>query len=337
MPIPPAKVLCIGVDAANPDLIRSWAADGSLPTFRTLFGRGVSGDLKGIEGFFVGSTWPSMYTGACPADHAFHYLVQLSPGTYGFHRPADHGIAKIPPFWSHLSRAGRRVAILDVPLTPLDPNLSGLQTVEWGGHDSVYGFLANPDSLTASIPSRFGRHPAGLTCDGQRRTSEEYEGFLQDLLNGVELKGRLTRHLLAEGDWDMFMQVFTESHCVGHQCWHLHDPTHPAHDPLVRKKVGDPLLRVYQAIDRALGEILEGSGDTFVLVFSAHSMSHWYGTQFLLRDILVRLGVAREPNGGRTDGPEHGWLQGTSPPMAGFRWVWRKLPDGVRRNLGPLR
>ena len=51
------------------------------------------------------------------------------------------------PFWSHLSRAGRRVAILDVPLTRIDPSINGLQVVEWGGHDSVYGFQTWPPGV----------------------------------------------------------------------------------------------------------------------------------------------------------------------------------------------
>ncbi len=70
------------------------------------------------------------------------------------------------------------------------------------------------------------------------------------------------------------MQVFTESHCVGHQCWHLHDVNHPAHDPAVLAEIGDPLRTVYAAIDAAIGDVLADAGDAFVLLLDAHGMSH---------------------------------------------------------------
>jgi predicted AlkP superfamily phosphohydrolase/phosphomutase len=59
----------------------------------------------------------------------------------------------------------------------------------------------------------------------------------------------------------------------------------------------DPLERIYVAIDRAIGEILDGAREASVMVFSGHGMRHWYGAHFLLLDILVGLGVtARAPS-----------------------------------------
>jgi predicted AlkP superfamily phosphohydrolase/phosphomutase len=95
---------------------------------------------------------------------------------------------------------------------------------------------------------------------------------------------------------------------------------------------------VYEAIDRELGRIIECAGDAFTLVFSAHGMSHWFGTQFLLDDILVELGVTSLPD--RMEGAEarrgpH--PQALSPPLAALRWLWRRLPRTARGTLGPLR
>ena len=110
---------------------------------------------------------------------------------------------------------------------------------------------------------------------------------------GVRSKTEWTRELLGQGGWDFFVQVFTEAHCVGHQCWHLHDPTHPAHDAQMAAEVGDPLRAVYQAIDTGIGRVLEKAGNASVLVVSLHGMSHAFGSQFLLRDLLIRLGLTQ--------------------------------------------
>lgn len=319
----------VGLDAMNPDLLERWCDDGSLPHLARLRARGCFARTEGIEGFYVGSTWPSFYTATTPARHGIHYLVQLDPGTYRFHRPAEGGFVRTDPFWKALGNRGRRLAILDVPLTGLDPGIDGIQTVEWGGHDSIYGFGAQPPQLAAEIEARFGLHPVGPSCDARRSSAADYRALLDRLLRGVAAKTALTQWVLAKERWDLVIQVFTEAHCVGHQCWHLHDPTHPEHDPAMIAELGDPLLAVYGAIDEAIGALLAAAPDARILVFSAHGMKHWFGAQFLLPGILARLGVAA---------PAPARPRGVSDPMVDrARDLWRRLPDPVRTILAPLR
>jgi predicted AlkP superfamily phosphohydrolase/phosphomutase len=331
MATPPSKILVLAIDAANPVLLRRWAADGTLPHLRSLMSRGLTGQTRSVEGFFIGSTWPSFYTGMTPARHGLHYLVQLQPGTYDFYRPADRGLVRCHSFWSHLSRAGRRVAVLDVPLTRLDPTVDGIHVVEWGAHDAVFGFQAWPPHIAETITSRFGAHPLGHSCDVAGRSAEQYREFVESLVRGVHAKASLTREFLQRGGWDFFMQVFTESHCIGHQCWHLHDDKHPAHDSALAATLCDPIRRIYAAIDTAIGELLEVAGDATIVVMTAHGMSHWYGAQFLLPEILLRLGVARPPSAS-SEGRGV-----TARALATARWTWKRIPTSLRTGLAPVR
>lgn len=319
----------LGIDAASPQLLERWIADGSLPNLAALVERGATAHLQGIEGFFVGSTWPSMYTGTHPAQHGVHYLLQLVPGTYRLHWVAEAEFVRRPAFWSALSGAGRRVAVLDVPLTRLDRALRGVQVVEWGGHDSLYGFHTSPAELATEIQARHGTHPLGGSCDRAGRTADQFAQFVEALEDGVRRKAVWTRELLGRGGWDLFMQVFTESHCAGHQCWHLHDASHPAHDPGFVRAHGDPLLRVYRAIDTAIGDIVREAPNARIIVFSAHGMAHRFGAQFLLRDILLRLGV--------TEPVAEARQSRSSVVRSAARWGWDRLPDRLRAPLRALR
>ena len=325
------RVLVIGIDGANPDLLLRWSADGTMPNLAGLLKRGQWSKTRGLEGFFIGSTWPSIYTGTSPARHGFHYQVQLKPGTYDFHRPEDHGLVYGKTFWRALSDAGRRVAILDAPLSALDSTLNGMQIVEWGGHDQIYGFRTHPAPLAESIRTRFGEHPVGTSCDAIRRSADDYRAFVNTLVRGVNTKTEITREFLREGGWDLFMQVFSETHCVGHQCWHLHDPTHPAHDAAISTAIGGSIERVYRSIDTAIGSLIEEAGDCMTFVFSSHGMSHWYGAQFLLREILFRLEVAHRPQ------PAERSRDLGSLALAGAARVWHQLPGPIRTALGGLR
>jgi predicted AlkP superfamily phosphohydrolase/phosphomutase len=91
----------------------------------------------------------------------------------------------------------------------------------------------------------------------------------------------------------LFLSVFGEPHSVGHQSWHLHDPTHPRHDPTLRAKLGDPLQQVYEVMDQALADLLERvDEDATVLVLLSHGMAPHYDGTHLLAEILRRLDAA---------------------------------------------
>lgn len=329
---PPSRpVIVLGIDAANPALLKAWADDGTLPNLHRLMARGLVGDTRSLDGFFVGATWPSFYTGVSPARHGIHYQLQLRTGSYELYEPAAEQFVKAEPFWRVASAAGRRVAVLDVPLARLDTALNGIQVVEWGAHDAYFGFQTAPPELERAIVDEFGAHPAGPSCDGNRRTADDYREFVEALEHGARTKGRLTRYFLDRGPWDLVVQVFTEGHCAGHQCWHLHDDTHPAHDLALAAVVGDPLRRVYAAIDASVGDVLVGAGDAVILVVAAHGMSYWYGAQFLLPEILFRLGVST---------PLPGSQAGSRPAAvmrSAVKGVWTRLPAPVRSALMPLR
>jgi predicted AlkP superfamily phosphohydrolase/phosphomutase len=329
----PTKVLAIGIDAASSELVHRWTADGSLPVIADLMERGVHGSLHGVDGFYIGSTWPTLYTGRGPAGHGFYRIDQLTPGTWEFHRPLEreNGVDGTP-FWRRASDAGRRVAVLDVPLTRLEP-LNGLHVVEWGGHDVVFGFRTSPPEFADRILGRHGPYPLPADCDADRSTVEDFERWVSGLEDAVRTKARLTIDVLREESWDLVTQVFTEAHCVGHQCWHLHDPSHPSHDREVRSGLGDPLARVYAAIDAAIGEVIRHAGDATVLVFSAHGMSHSRGAGLLLPEILLRLGVCDPPSAPPPAAPPS--LR--SRVLQAAAYAWTRLPAPARQALRPLR
>ena len=159
----------MGIDAASPALLRGWASAGKLPALRRCMDCGLQGSVEGLAGFYVGSTWPSFSTGLSPARHGLYRIEQLRPGSYEFFRPLDEpgGVGGVP-FWKAASDAGRRVAVLDVPLTRLEPQLNGLQVVEWGGHDSVFGFHASSPRLRDEVLSIAGEYPLPSDCDAER-------------------------------------------------------------------------------------------------------------------------------------------------------------------------
>ena len=327
------KLLFLGICAGSHEHFLDWCRTGVLPNLHDLVAEGLVGRTRNVPAVFVQCTWPSFYTGTGPAKQGIHCWEQLKPGTYETYRAYTPDLVRTPPFWEHLSAAGKRVAILDVPQTRPSSRINGVQLVEWGAHDYNHGFATSPASLKEEVLARFGQHPQIGLCDADR-TAAQLADFRDGLLRGIEGKVAITKHFLAQEDWDFFAQVFTEAHCIGHQAWHLHDPSHPRFKKVERDLVGDPVQDVAIKIDRAIGEILADIDDsTTVIVMAGHGMTAKYVAQFMLEDILLKLGVAIRGAGAPKPLPPS--LRRRLDPV--LTWGWQHTPHVARRWLDPLR
>ena len=330
---PPAKIVFLAMDAGDKLLIQNWAADGTLPTIKSLLGKGLVGETISVEGLYEGSTWPSFYTGVTPARHGFHRLSQINPGTYQFYRCYPGEFIKRESFWNLLSRAGRRVAVLDIPLSGISEGLNGIQMVEWASHDGVYGFHTWPKKLRGEVVKRFGHHPVKASCDSYGRSPHDFRKFRDHLIEGVNKKCELTIDYMNKSEWDFFAQVFTEGHCAGHQCWHLHDPAHPNYDRKIVALTGDPIREVYRAIDNAIGKILAHADENAIVFFLAtHRMAHNIGGNFLLEEILEKLNLLKKrPTSAAPK--QQGMIKRT---FNASRREWQKLPNPIQATFKPF-
>jgi predicted AlkP superfamily phosphohydrolase/phosphomutase len=322
---PLSRVLFLAVDAGDKDLILAWAREGILPTFRSLLETSAWGGTQNPIGFFVGAVWPSFWTGLSPDRHGRYCFSQLRTGTYD-HYDVSPRDTRGEPFWEALCASGCRVAILDVPKTVPSPRVNGIQVVDWGTHDPELDFCTWPESLASEIRARFGPHPVDQCDEFMQRGPAEFASLRDALVAGARKKGELAAHFFQRGGWDLFLTVFAESHCVGHHCWHLHDPMHPRHDPNMARVVGDPVRDVYVAIDAALGRLIELAGpETTVFVLASHGMGPHYDGTFLLGKMLRSLLELPVAPGGKQ-------------ALARFlESVWYRLPSSVRPWLRSLR
>jgi predicted AlkP superfamily phosphohydrolase/phosphomutase len=331
------KVVLIGLDSCDPALAQRFAASGVMPNLARLLETSARAPVDNPPGLFVGSLWASFGTALRPERHAFHCWTHIDPITYE-DRYRSASLAELPQFWSQISDAGKRVAVIDAPNMIANKPLNGFQIVEWGAHDKHHGFHASPAELAKRVEKEFGLHAAlgknahavGDTAPddyahraGRLRTRDEECALLRDMLAGAEQKRQLTTTLMRETDWDLFLSVFGESHSIGHQQWHLHDPRHPRYDAqTVAAMGGDPLEQVYAALDRALGEVEEQAPkDALLLVHLSHGLGPLYAGDHLLEDILARL-----DSHGRTSAAPQAGKDSASTPTGALR----RIAAGVR-------
>jgi predicted AlkP superfamily phosphohydrolase/phosphomutase len=338
-----SRVLVVGFDAGDIVTAARLAADGRMPNLNRLLRAATQIEVEPpSDGTYVTSTWPTLVTGCRSERHRLVSWVRFNPHTYGI-EDVRADVSACAPLWTVLGRSGARVAVFDVPRMEADQSLRQevIQVSEWGTHDRARGPHSWPPGLIEEIVKNFGDQSLGelpadvppqyAPCDwahggaNGRRTSEELGRLRRALLRAVDAKAEASLHYLADRDWDLFLTVFAEPHCVGHHFWALHDRDDPGHDPAVAEQIGDPIAEVYAALDSGLGQLLERAGsDCTTFVIFSHGMGPYLSGSHLLDVVLDRVARHRE--------------HAPTSPLAvrAMKRAWRALPAPARRRLHPV-
>ncbi|MGH3058504.1 MAG: alkaline phosphatase family protein [Gaiellaceae bacterium] len=293
------RVLCLGLDGADYDLVRRLLAQGRLPTLARLSREGTFGALRSTIPAFTPTAWSSFLTGLNPAGHGiFAFTANPNRGGGRLESAASRAGA---PLWRYLTAAGVRSAFVTVPFTHPPEPLSGLIVTGFGGprRPEIVPLPARNAILAAHPDLRVSRHPSDLQDFGAAAAT--LAGHVDEIADVCFLALEL------EPDLGLLCVDFMSSDIAGHLMWHRLDPTHPAHRA---GEAGDELVQVYEAVDGACGRLIEQAEwlwdeEPTVLVLSDHGMkpTHWL---FRANRWLEDAGYLRfrtAANGGTRDEP----------------------------------
>jgi predicted AlkP superfamily phosphohydrolase/phosphomutase len=299
----PARLAVLGFDALDPEVLDQLMAEGRCPNFARVLATGASRPTENPAGVFVGAVWPTVYTGQHVTTHRHHCWAEVDD-RYEVVSVDDDALGN-EPFWLELDGRGLRVAVLDVPHAPSTPaGFGGVSVSQWGTHDRDRAPACHPAALLHDAGFDPDHHPVAdllpaghawpsAPCDhavrsGSRRDAAEDAVLLDAVLAALDAKATLVSTVLDRGGWDLFIAVFGEAHCAGHQLWHQHDPAHPWHTA----GAVDGLASVYERLDAHLGALLEQLGpDAPAFVVLSHGMGPARGADHLLDPLLHRLAV----------------------------------------------
>ncbi len=333
------RVFMIGWDGATFDLIRPWVAQGKLPNIARLLEGGVHGPLRSTLPPWTFPAWTSFMTGKNPGKHGIFDFFRPRPGSYNLEY-VNGGHRRGETFWQILSKAGRRVVSISLPCTfPPEPvngvMISGFDFPGEGPGSDVDARGMYPPELYEELRRAVGRHPIDASIIKEVNQGR-LDLVLERILETLRKKAVTAKYLLRNKPWDCFMILFGESDGVGHQFWKYCDP----HSPLFTEQppgLRDSILRVYQELDRQVGELLElvPSG-TVVLMMSDHGfggVGDWmiYPNRWLQEKGFLRLRRQGKQRLGRAVNAAKLWAIATFPA-----WLQRLLYRCGGRLLGRL-
>jgi predicted AlkP superfamily phosphohydrolase/phosphomutase len=287
------RVLVIGLDGATFKLISPWVAEGRLPTFAKLMQEGCFGDLLSTPNMVSPAAWTSLATGENPGKHGIYDFMDLVPGTLKL-RYLNSSHRESEPVWSLLNKAGKKVGVLNVPMTYPADQVNGFMISGWNAPSIKSKGFTWPANLIDELLDKFGDYPMFPTVK-----KHVVEGNLREavecLHRCLDLKIATARYLMQNREWDFLIAVLIETDQVQHYFWHLMDQGHPEYDAEAAGKYGDAIFNIYQKCDKALADFMEYiDDDTTLFVMSDHGSGMNHGGVQYLPLWLKQMGLTKD-------------------------------------------
>jgi predicted AlkP superfamily phosphohydrolase/phosphomutase len=113
-------VFILGLDGSSFSLLDPWFGKGELPNLHLFKQEGSYGHLKSVPNLHSAAAWTSMATGKNPGKHGIFFFYEWDKDfNFRFISGADK---KAEIIWNILSKTGRRVGIVNIPMTfPAEP------------------------------------------------------------------------------------------------------------------------------------------------------------------------------------------------------------------------
>ena len=251
----PAKVLVIGLDAAESTLLERWVSERRLPAMAALHEQGSAYRLHNSWATLPTAVWPELTSGRRPCNGALFFPPrQLRTGEAAPRRVLPE---EVDPrgFWTIASDAGKRVAAIDLPWTVPPPSLNGVFVTEWATHDRWFGTASYPGTLVEEIRKRHGDYPVHLCDDDYGASLKERARLASDLVDAVEYQTRLLLDLLGQEVWELFACAFGQFQCSGHNLWSFMETKQEVPD-----SVRNGIFEVFSKVDEGIAALRDSGG-----------------------------------------------------------------------------
>lgn len=264
------RALVIGLDGATFRVLRPMAEAGELPNLERLMRAGAHGVLRSTIQPSSEQAWPAFFTGVQNGKHGIFGFVQRVPGTYET-QYVNARLQRAPTLWRILSERGRRVLVVNVPITypPEEVNgvlISGLMT------PSERSRFTHPPHIYEELRRAVGGYTINVDIEtGQLKDAGE-EALLNAVEDMVHLRTKAVTYLAQQYGWDFLCVVYGAADRVSHKFWRYMDDDCPT--ARAEGKAG-VIPRVYRMLDEAVGELLDALAgpNTLVLILSDHGFS----------------------------------------------------------------
>jgi predicted AlkP superfamily phosphohydrolase/phosphomutase len=277
------RVLVVGWDGADWDILDPLLGAGELPALQELVGRGQRGISRSCLPSHSWAAWPTFLTGRDPGGHGVFDILEYRPGATR-RLPVSFRSILAPTWPARLTEAGKSTLLVNVPLTYPAPEIRGV---------AIAGGVV-PPGRTFSHPADVGPR-LGWPVNGGSWTTFRHRPveLVEDVEALTRKRAEAMRTLLDEEPWDAACIVFVSPDRIQHCLLEYVHPGHPAYPEASTTPVAERVRDVYRLLDAELATLVERTDeDDLVVLMSDHG--HQPCTRALsMNKVLEHAGLLR--------------------------------------------
>lgn len=244
------KVLVIGIDGGTWDILRPMIKEGRLPNLKNLIGAGSWGTLETTIPPITAVAWSSFITGKNPGKHGLFAFMKRKRNSYDL-TPINANDRKEAAIWEIMNRHKKKTIIIGIPVTYPPSKVDGVMLS--GMLTPRGGKVSSSKKILKEINKNVGGY---IPFPEKTYSPKEKEKMLENLLQEVRSKTRVSLYLMKKYPWDFLAVVFNASDGVQHAWWKYLDKSHPRYDKRAAKEYQEKFNQVFEEIDKSIGEII---------------------------------------------------------------------------------
>ncbi|TWT86648.1 tetratricopeptide repeat protein [Pseudobythopirellula maris] len=290
----PKRVLLVGWDAADWQMIHPLIEQGLMPTLAGMMERGAWGNLAATRPILSPMLWNTIGTGKRPAEHGVLGFTEPTPEGDSV-RPVSSTSRKCKALWNILTQCGLKSNVVgwyaSHPAEPIDGVMVSNQfenfRLENGAATPPTAQSVHPVEMAEGLaPTRVHQSEIDLTAVGPfaprigellaqegeagKRHSKKL-GKLQHMLAQTATMHAATTQLMASTEWDFTAVYYEGIDRFGHEFMEFHPPKMEQVSDEDFEAYRQCMVGIYRFHDMMLETLLTLAGDdTAVIVMSDH-------------------------------------------------------------------
>ena len=283
----PKRVLLIGWDAADWQMIHPLVEQGLMPTLGAIMENGAWGNLATLKPILSPILWNSVATGKRAAQHGVLGFTEPNADATGV-RPSSSTSRKCKALWNILTQCGLKSNVVgwyaSHPAEPINGVVvsNQFENSHLGkeGSREVPKSAIHPEELAKEL-AEFRIYPGEI--DGSAvlpfvpnaleiaKQEKNRLGKLQHLISQTSTIHAVATHLMANTEWDFTAIYYEGIDRCGHEFMHCHPPKMEQVSEEEYEAYKGCMVAIYRFHDMLLQTLLTLAGeDTAVILMSDH-------------------------------------------------------------------
>ena len=293
-----SKVVTIGLDGFNPDLVSQWRDD--LPILSEMMREGVYGNIGSTVPPITPQAWTCAMTGVNPGHYGFWDFHYRNSYVYGEPELVDSEVVvgRANPLYKRLPEMGKKAAVINVPVTYPPQPIPGAYVVTSFLTPRLESGFTYPPELSEEVERVVGRYIIDASTRQENFRQMDKDRVLERIYAMDRQRFELVEYFVRNKGCDYVFAVIMGTDRMPHLFYRYFDKQHYRYTP--DPKYENALKDHYRFCDEHLGEVRDLlDDDTVLIVHSDHSVQRLDG-RINLNEWLIQEGymkVRHRPKG----------------------------------------